>query len=138
MIEFKDYPFSHPIVWHACFHDDKKWWGRKYSHVSLAGYAEDTWLHLDLHRTGVSMAAIFKYQEVEDFRQHLLKNFAVVRVGITETPSFSFAGPMTCVGFAKHVLGVRSCALRPDALFRCLIRDYDGVWINDPQCEGER
>lgn len=137
MIEFKEYPFSKPIIWYVCFHEGRSLWGRRFRHVSLAGYAEDTWLHFDLHRTGVSVAAIYRYEEASLFREYLLANFAVVKVGFTETPGFNFARPMTCVGFVKHVIGLRSSALRPDSLFRCLLRNKHGVWVNDPESQRE-
>lgn len=123
--EFIPYSFDQSLIWHVIFHREKRWWGKRFSHVSLAGYSNDTWLHLDLHLYGVSVASIYHHDEVDAYLQFLLANYTVVRFGPSICQSRSFFKPMTCVAFVKHVLGLRSGALRPDTLFRDLVRNHE-------------
>ncbi len=131
MNNYQPYPFEQPVIWHACFHPEKRWWGGVYSHVSLAGKAEDTWIHLDFHNLGVSVTTIYRYDEVQDYLTFLLASYAVVRVGVAQPTGRQFLRPMTCVGFVKHLLGLQCGAVRPDSLFRHLLRDKGGVWLNE-------
>lgn len=127
------YPFDQPVIWHVVFHPAPRWWARRFSHVSLAGAADGTWIHLDLHRQGVSVATVYRYDEVNDYLSFLLAHYTVVRFGAVEQMRSSFFRPMTCVSFVKHTLGIHSSALRPDALFKILLRDYDGVLLDEAQ-----
>lgn len=127
------YHFENPIIWHVVFHAEPRWWAKKYHHVSLAGRAEGTWVNLDLHRKGVSISTIYKYDEVNDYLSFLLTHYTVVRFGPVDELKGAFLRPMTCVQFVKHALGVRSSALRPDGLLTTLLRDYDGVLLNETQ-----
>lgn len=125
------YPFDQSLIWHVIFHREKRWWGGRFSHVSLAGFSNETWLHLDLQRAGLSVATIYAYDEVRDFLSFLLAHTTVVRFGPGIAPGRHFFRPMTCVSFVKHVLGVRSSALRPDALFRDLVSRYGAEVLNE-------
>ncbi len=133
MSELVKIPFEGPILWYALFLREKKWWSGKYSHVSLAGYADETWIMLDLHRSGVSVGVIHRHDEVIDFLSYAQAYHDIVKFGFVEARKSRFLRPMTCVSFVKHALGVRSGALRPDALFTSLIRDHSGVFINEAQ-----
>lgn len=127
------YPFDPSVIWHAVFHREPKWWARQYSHVSLAGFSNDTWVHLDLHRKSVSVMPIYEYDRVQDYLSLLLTHHTVVRFGSAIEGRGRFLRPMTCVAFVKHVLGVRSSALLPDALLRDLVRDYGAEVLNEAQ-----
>lgn len=126
------YPFDQSLIWHVIFHRERKWWALgEYSHVSLAGFSNDTWLHLDLHKDGMSVASIYHYEEVQDFLSFLLTYTTVVRFGPTVAQKRHFFRPMTCVSFVKHTLGVRSSALLPGGLLRDLVRDYSAEVLNE-------
>lgn len=125
--------FDQSLIWHVIFHPEKRWWSGPHSHVSLAGFANDTWLHLDLQRAGVTVAAIYHYDEVQDFLSMLLAHYTVVRFGPAVGEQRHFLRPMSCVAFVKHVLGVRSSALLPDGLLRDLVRDYGAEVLNEAQ-----
>jgi hypothetical protein len=127
------YPFDQALIWHVIFHPGKAWWGRHYTHVSLAGFCDDTWLHLDLQRHGVHVATLYRHDEVNAYLSLLLHNYTVVRFGPSLAPSSTYFRPLTCVSFVKHVLGVRSGALRPDSLIRSLVADFDAQVLNDPE-----
>ena len=126
------YPFDQAVIWHVCFHDEPRWWGKR-SHVHLAGYADGTWLHLDLQKKGFCAGMIYAHDDVGRYLDFLLENYAVLRFGPCRGRSAAYLGPMTCVGFVKHVLGVRSGALRPWGLSRDLVRVYGAEWLNDPE-----
>lgn len=113
-------------------------WSRRFRHVSLAGFSDGTWFHLDLTRRGVSASMIYRYDEVDDFLTYLLANYTVVRFGSGQIAPH-FLAPMSCVSFVKHALGIRSGALLPDALFRNLTRNYGCEVINDAEgAQGNR
>lgn len=122
--------FGHTVIWHVVFHPGPCAWGR-YRHVSLAGFWDDTWINLDLHRRAVSVGVVYAHDEVQDYLSYLLAYHTVLRFGKAREDASHFWRPMTCVSFAKQTLGVRSGALRPDGLLRCLVRDYDAEIIND-------
>ncbi len=119
------------MIWHVVFHPGKSLWSKRFRHVSLAGFSNDTWLHLDLSRDGVAATPIYAHDEVEDYLTLLLAYYTVVRFGPVAGRSRSFFRPMTCVSFVKHTLGVRSGALRPDGLFRDLVQDYGARVLNE-------
>lgn len=127
------YPFDQSLIWHVIFHPERRWWSGPHSHVSLAGFSNDTWLHLDLQRAGVSVASIYHYDEVQDFLSFLLTHYTVLRFGPAIAQRNHFLRPMSCVAFTKHVLGVRSSALLPDGLLRDLVRDYGAQVLNETQ-----
>lgn len=119
------YPFDQSLIWHVIFHPGKTFWSRRYCHVSLAGFSNDTWLHLDLARSGMHVAAIYHHDEVQDYLSFLLAHYTVIRFGPSCAEKAHFFRPLTCVSFVKHVLGVRSGALRPDGLFFDLARKHE-------------
>lgn len=127
------YHFDQAPIWHVIFHPGRSPWARKYRHVSLAGYADETWLHLDLQRGGVNVAAIYRYQEVQDYLSYLLTHYSVLKFGPSLPETRSFMRPMTCVSFTKHVLGVKSGALRPDRLFTTLVESYGAEILNEAE-----
>lgn len=123
------------MIWHVIFHPKEKrhWWARRFSHVSLAGYHNETWVQLDLGRPGVDIRTFYAHDEVHGYLSYLTGHHTVLRFGEAVGPGRRFGRPMTCVGFVKHVLGVRSRALLPDGLFTTLIRDNNAVIVNETQ-----
>ena len=115
------------MIWFLAFSPKKKghWWGRRFGHVSLIGFENETWVNLDLQKSKVDVRAFYTFEDTNDYLSYLLAHFTVLKFGPALPKSHSFFAPMTCVSFAKHVLGVRSSALLPDGLFRILIRKYN-------------
>lgn len=127
------YHFDQSLIWHVIFHPGRLW-GGKYRHVSLAGYADTTWINLDLHRGGVAMSLIYRHDEVHDYLTFLNAHYTIIKFGPARSSRMGqFGRPLTCVGFAKHLLGFKSGALRPDGLLRDLTRDRDAELINEAQ-----
>lgn len=132
------YPFDQSLIWHVVFHPGKRLWSRRFCHVSLAGYSNDTWLHLDLQRHGINAASIYHHDEVEQYLEFLCANYTVIKFGPAQPHSSrAFMGPMTCVSFVKHMLRLRSSALRPDRLFSDLLR-VEGTEIINENAETAR
>lgn len=121
--------------WFVVFHpkEKKHWWAGRFSHVSLAGFSNETWTHLDLKRGGVDVRVFYAYDDVQDYLSFLSAYHVVLKFGLPIATGKEWLRPMTCVGFVKHVLGVRSRALLPDQLFEILIRDNKAELINDPE-----
>jgi hypothetical protein len=120
------------MIWHVIFHPkDGEWWTRRFGHVSLAGFQNETWVHLDLGREAVTVKPMFLHDETVDYLSTLLTYYTLLRFGPAKNQASSFFMPMTCVSFVKHTLGIRSRALLPDQLFHSLIRDHDAEVLNE-------
>ncbi len=128
-----------PVVWHVIFHRREKhqWWARRYGHVSVVGFVNETWMHLDLNRSGFIAEAFFSYDERQEFLSKCLCYSDVVRVPVLSESRSHFMRPMTCVSFVKQVLGLRSRALLPDQLFDTLTQNHGAEWLNE-QTESPR
>jgi hypothetical protein len=121
------------MIWFVVFHpkEEHQWWARDFGHVSLSGFENETWLHLDLGRPGVNVRTLFTHDDKMDYLSFLTAHHSVLQFGEARSKSHGFMRPMTCVSFVKHTLGVRSCALFPDQLFHILIRDHNAVMMNE-------
>jgi len=121
------------MIWFVVFHPKERrhWWAKKFSHVSLSGFSNETWTNVDLGRTGVDIRVFYARDEVHDYLTYLTGHHTVLRFGKAIEPGRCFLSPMTCVGFVKHTLGVRSRALLPDQLFESLIRVNNAVMMNE-------
>lgn len=126
------------MIWFVIFHPKEKrhWWARRFAHVSLAGYENNTWTQLDLGRAGVDVRTFYAHDEVQDYLSYLTAHHTVLRYDGLPARGRGFGWPMTCVGFVKHVLGLSGRALLPDHLFAMLVKDSNSVMINDPQKTG--
>ncbi len=124
-----------PVIWHVAFSPKKRWhfWARKYGHVSIFAFTNETWVHLDLSRKNFDMRTFYAHDQVNDYLSFMLHYYTVLKFGEAKPVSNSFFAPMTCVSFVKHALGIKSRALRPDALYRILIDKYDAEIMNDTQ-----
>ena len=123
------------MIWFVIFHpkEKKHWWARKYCHVSLAGFSNETWTQLDLGRSGVDVRTFYTHEDVQGYLSYLTAHHVVLRFGEALGDGNQFLLPMNCVQFVKHTLGVRSRALLPDQLFKILIREHNAVKMNESQ-----
>lgn len=123
------------MIWYVVFHPRTKghWWARQFGHVSLAGFSNETWTQLDLTRTGVDVRTFYAHDEVQDYLSFLSAHHTLIQYGKAQDVGGSYFQPMTCVGFVKHTLGIRSRALSPDQLFAILAKKHDVVIGNDPK-----
>lgn len=116
-----------PTKWFVVFHKTttRRWirWlacGR-YKHVSLFGYAEAAaaWVLYDvgLERTEI---AVIPDRFFDGVMARHIADADVIEMEATKGARLRFGGHY-CVPAVGHVLGLRVCALRPDALYRhCL------------------
>ena len=122
------------MIWYVAFFPKKPehWWAREFGHASLAGFDNQTWLHLDLRKDKTDIRLMFTKADTEDYLSFLLTHSTLLKFGPSiEAMKFkSYFRPMTCVGFICHTLGVSSRALRPDGLFRDLVRNYSAEIVS--------
>lgn len=119
-----------PTDWFVVFHPETtKWWIRwlamgRFKHVSCFGFVEraQTWVFYDFH---VDRARIYAVGDHESnaVLGYYSKDTVIVRMArpfLAEVKTnFPIGG--WCVPAVAHIVGLRTCALRPDALFRqCL------------------
>lgn len=121
-----------PVIWHVLFYPKKPahFWARKYGHVGLAGWCDETWVHLELTRGRFDVQTYYRHDEVEDFLSQCLTYTDMLRMPDVGKPISHFGRPMTCTALVRHTLGIRERALLPDRLFGILRENYDAEWLN--------
>lgn len=102
------------------FWPSTKWWARKFSHVSVLKFENETWTLVDVDRHAVTIRSLYKRSDVDQMWSELS---GTVIVHVPEGDGRAFFSPLSCVSFAKHAAGIRSRALLPDGLFRDLCRN---------------
>lgn len=125
MRESLDLGYLMPGKWYVVFHRRATtWWVNwlalgRYKHVSAFGYAEvaGVWVILDYHlrRTKLVVVPDRLYDVV--LPGHILDSDVIAM----EPRSEAWPAIGCCASSVAHLIGLRGCALRPDALFRhCL------------------
>lgn len=124
------YAKGFPSVWHVCFYSapECRWWWEwrlpaGFGHVMAFGYSvySDRWLIYEVTHARTLMLALHPADFV-DWLAGLPDNKTILRVGVATKPE----APHLRVGFwctraVAHLLGFRSRALRPVALYRELL-----------------
>lgn len=110
------------------FHHGKSLWSRRFKHVSVLLYEDGVWSHIDFGRRGADFVATWRENEIHEILSIAMHYHTLVHVPVGSATHFF--RPMTCVSFAKHMLGIPSRALRPDALFRDVLRIPGAETIN--------
>lgn len=119
-----------PADWYVVFHEHSpKWWVRwlargRFKHVSVFGIVKRsaTWVFYDFHLDRARVYAIPDF-DADIAIGHFIEGATVVRMArpIGREADVNLRLGWWCVPAVAHILGIRSCALRPDALFRqCL------------------
>lgn len=125
--------------WRLCFWPIEKgqWWGRRFGHVSALGFSArtETWLHLDLHRSGIAFRLAYAHDDALALLGHLSDHAVLVKVP-RKKPRRYLLRPFLCTSFVKHLVGCESRALSPDGLFRFLVGQ--GCEVLDARAQGER
>lgn len=116
-----------PNDWYVVFHTEaaRKWvdwlaWGR-FKHVSVFGHVPrcSAWAFYEWH-FGQAKIWVVADCEADPLIGHFSERGVVVRLA----KQYNVAGRMIlrpgawCVPAVAHILGIRSCALRPDTLFQ--------------------
>jgi hypothetical protein len=119
-----------PKDWFVVFseHTDK-WWIRclargKYKHVSCFGYVDRaySWVFYDFYLDRARVMLVGDH-EVAPILGYFSDMGTVVRMArpIGREAEVNIRSGWWCVPAVAHIIGLKSCALRPDALFRqCL------------------
>lgn len=130
-------PECRPKEWFVVFHrESARWWTKwlawgRYCHVSAFGEVRSAgcWLHLEVFVGRLEVLAV-PDAKADQLLARLASQGCIVRmpavplddVGIRLKPG------LWCVPVVAHLLGLPTCALRPDALLRqCLA--HGGVMV---------
>lgn len=119
-----------PTDWFVAFHPDSPhWWVRalacgRFKHVSVMGFVEraQAWVLFDFQMDR-SRVLIVGNHEADPVLAYFSGENTIVRMArpIGRELNLNMSVGLWCVPAAAHILGLKSCALRPDALFRqCL------------------
>jgi hypothetical protein len=127
------------VDWFVAFHETScAWYGRlvpgRFKHVSLVGYAPlaDAWVFFEVTFANARIVLLPKGQLADAQLADWTKDCAVLKFRARESGApLVFRGFLTCVSFAKHMLGVQCVGPLPDNLYRALIGHgaqvvYDG------------
>lgn len=116
-----------PKEWFVVFHEasDRWWvnllaWGR-FKHVSVFGKVERTgaWIFHDLHADRTHMMVVGDW-EADIAIAYYDQCGPIVRFPrlLSDASGFVARPGFWCVPAVAHIIGLRTCALRPDALYR--------------------
>lgn len=119
-----------PKDWFVVFCEDTdKWWIKllsfgKYKHVAAFGYVERaySWVFYDFHLDRARIYLVGDH-EAADVLAYYDSMGTIVRMArpIGKEAEVNIRSGWWCVPAIAHIIGMKSCALRPDALFRqCL------------------
>jgi hypothetical protein len=121
---------SEIIDWIVCFYPDSPvWYGRlvpgQFKHVAIFAYVKgvDAWIFQEVIFSHARTVVIPNNKKGLDVLDDLVYGADKLRVVREAGAPVIFRGPLTCVSFAKHMVGAKSAsALRPDGLYRALIK----------------
>lgn len=119
-----------PKDWFVVFQENTpKWWIRwlargRFKHVSVFGVVEraNSWVFYDFNLDRARVYVVPNH-EADIAIGHFIDDATVVRMArpIGREAEVNLRPGWWCVPAVAHILGLRSCALRPDTLFRqCL------------------
>lgn len=116
-----------PDDWFVVFHEDSpRWWIRllacgRFKHVSAFGAVKHAgmWVFYDFN-TDRSRVYVVPDDLADDAIAHFTAGAVIVRLAkpLGGETNINLRSGWWCVPAVAHILGLRSCALRPDALFR--------------------
>ena len=114
------------MIWFVVFHPrhPEHWWARRFGHVSMLGFEDGTYVHVDLRRAGVEVETFYRHDDIQNMLSYFLTHHTLVKFGPALGPGRVFGAPMTCVQLVKHTLGLKTRALLPDGLFRILTTQF--------------
>lgn len=119
-----------PAEWFVVFHDksDKWWvnllaWGR-FKHVSVFGKVprSGSWVFYDLHSDRAHVLVVGDWEADMAIAYYSMCG-PVVRFPrlLSDASGFVFRPGFWCVPAVAHIIGLRTCALRPDTLYRQIL-----------------
>lgn len=121
-----------PKEWFIVFHDHSPtWWIKwlacgRFKHVSIFGKVDRSasWIFYDFHLNKAHIMVVGDW-EADAALGFFADQGTVVRFPrmFGDAKGFAMRPGWWCVPAVAHILGIKSCALRPDALFRqCLAK----------------
>jgi len=129
-----------PAEWFVVFHREslRRWvnvlaWGR-YKHVSAFGCVpwSGDWVFFDF-LTGRSRFLAVPNEKADAFFAHYSKLGMIVKMPAPDPSDISvkMKPGLWCVTAVAHLLGLRTCALRPDALLRHCLANGGTIVVDD-------
>lgn len=136
-----------PKEWFVVFHEQSsKWWVNllawgRFKHVSVFGKVErsGSWVFYDLHSDRAHVMVIGDW-EADIALAYYSECGPVIRFSrlLSDVAGFSFRPGFWCVPAVAHIIGLRTCALRPDALYRqCLAKGGELIGSKGQDDEGQ-
>lgn len=137
-----------PHDWYVVFHPEtSKWWidwlswGR-FKHVSVFGFVNraQAWVFYDFHLDRARIYVVGNH-EADIAIGHYSTGNTVVRMArpIGREKDINLPVGAWCVPAVAHIVGLRTCALRPDALFRqCLANGGEIIGPEGDEDEAKR
>ena len=135
-----------PREWFIVFHrQSENWWVNwlawgRYKHVSAFGTVpwSGDWVFFDF-LTGRSRFLVVPNEKADRFLAHYSKLGVIVKMPAPDPADIrpKIKPGLWCVTTVAHLLGLRTCALRPDALLRhCLANGGTIVVDDDDETQG--
>ncbi|WP_457663986.1 hypothetical protein [Sinorhizobium medicae] len=135
-----------PKDWFIVFHEDSpKWWIRwlargRFKHVSVFGAVprSNSWVFYDFNLDRSRVYVVADY-ESDIAIGHFASMGTVVRMArpFGREAEINLRPGWWCVPAVAHIVGLRGCALRPDALFRqCLAQGGEIIEPKGAENEG--
>jgi hypothetical protein len=119
-----------PKEWFVVFSEDSpKWWVRwlawgRFKHVSVFGKVERSgaWVFYDVWLNRAQIMVVGDW-EADAAIGYYASQGVIVRFPrlLADDHELSLRPGLWCVPAVAHILGIRSCALRPDRLFRQIL-----------------
>lgn len=136
-----------PKEWFVVFHEQSsKWWVNllawgRFKHVSVFGKVErsGSWVFYDLHSDRAHVMVVGDW-EADIALAYYSECGPVIRFPrlLADVSGFSFRPGFWCVPAVAHIIGLRTCALRPDALYRqCLAKGGELIGSKGRDDEGQ-
>lgn len=131
---------SEPLEWFVVFHrKSTRWWVKwlawgKYEHVSAFAEVKKAgiWLFFDIMVSRIRILAV-PNDRADFMLGHYSREGLVVRMmaPIPADEGMKLRPGFWCVPAVAHLLGIKSCALRPDTLLRHCLANGGTIVVKD-------
>jgi len=130
------------LFWNVIFYRNERehWWDwlthPDWRHVSIYGWMSDRWVSFDVADTRSRIRVMTQDEFVIWLLEQKETATAIVKIPTQKGGGIPARMGLWCVNGVKHVLGLRSSALRPRALFRDLMaNDAEVIFTNGNESE---
>lgn len=136
-----------PKDWYVVFHPTSpKWWIRwlafgRFKHVSCFGFVEraQSWAFFEFHLDRTRIMIVGDH-EADILIGNFIEGNTIVRLAkpLGQDLNVNMAAGAWCVPAVAHIVGVKTCTLRPDAFFRqCLAKGGELMFAEGRENEAQ-